>query len=308
MAVPTEPYIAEKDLVKAVQTARYLGRPLLLEGEAGCGKTRLAYAVAAEMGFPIQEISIRSSSKAEDLLYQYDALRRLYDIHEVKYSSDLPNGVDPRQRENYVGLGPLGQAIEWAQEDYPSVVLIDEVDKADIDFPNDLLEVLDRMSFHIPELANKKYDALKGEERQDRRIYLPVIIVTSNREKELPRAFLRRCIYHYIHFPQPAMLDEIVSKHLKKSITPLFVEAVRKFWALRDPNNGIAWRKRPGTSELLDWIFMLEKDGISQAELDAFKKLQPKDFPHKGTLVKDHYDLNAIENLILTPSVASGNI
>lgn len=285
-----EPYIPSESLIKAVNTALYLRRPLLIEGDPGCGKTRLAYAVAYELGYPLHECYIRSTSLARDLLYNYDALRRLYDIQEARVQE---NHGEYKPREEYVELGELGQAIKDSENDIPSVVLIDEIDKADIDFPNDLLLELDRLQFQVKE-APQKYDALKGKTRKERREFLPLIIITSNREKELPRAFLRRCLFYYLNFPDESTLEKIVTSHFQPSLTPLFQEALKRFWQLRQQTK---WRKSPGTSEFLDWLAVLEaneKTGKITAETIASYQLQ--DLPYLETLVKTQSDLNELRN------------
>ncbi len=186
-------------MAEAVNDALYLRRPLLLEGEPGCGKTRLAYSIAYELGYPLKECYIRSTSRAEELLYTYDNIRRLYDLQEYRFLqgqleekdiNNSPQATNVIERKRYIELGKLGEAIELSDKNnIPSVVLVDEVDKADIDFPNDLLLVLDRLQFEVKEVKNLKYDALRGEEREDRKDVLPLIIITSNQEKELPKAF-----------------------------------------------------------------------------------------------------------------------
>lgn len=194
LVVTPEPYVPDQELIKAVNVALYLRRPLLLEGEPGCGKTRLAFAIAHELGYPLKECNIRSTSLAQELLYTYDGLRRLYDMQ-----GSPEERARALERKQYVSFGKLGEAIRLAEQNIPSVVLIDEIDKADIDFPNDLLQVLDRLQFEISEVNNLRFDALQGE-REQRRSVLPLIIITSNREKELPKPFLRRCLYYYIQF------------------------------------------------------------------------------------------------------------
>ncbi|MDJ0799096.1 MAG: MoxR family ATPase [Calothrix sp. MO_167.B12] len=183
--IPTikEPYIASKDLAEAVNDALYLRRPLLLEGEPGCGKTRLAYSVAYELGYPLKECYIRSTSRAQDLLYTYDAVRRLYDLQERslikknEFNAENKEENDTRNqnfsRRQYVELGKLGEAIELAEKNIPSVVLIDEIDKADIDFPNDLLLVLDKLQFEVDEVQGWKFDALQNQTTRQRRDFLP---------------------------------------------------------------------------------------------------------------------------------------
>ncbi len=315
-----EPYIALPSLVEAVNAALYLRRPLLLEGEPGCGKTRLAYAVAYELGYPLYTCYIRSTSRAQDLLYEYDALRRLYDVQEsnlrakklqeggaVEVSGDA---LDPK---NYVHLGELGEAINLsAAEERPSVVLIDEIDKADIDFPNDLLQPLDEMKFTIRE-TNRNIDALSDKSRKERRNILPLFIITSNREKELPQPFLRRCLFYYIKFPDLTTMRQVVKSHSKDfNKTPiqsekpllmsdLFEKALIKFWSLRKER---VWRKIVGTSELLDWLRVLEEEEslgkLTAEKLEGINLL--KDLPHLETLIKTQSDRDKAENFMLSDS------
>jgi MoxR-like ATPase len=303
-----EPYAAQADLIEAVNLALHLRRPLLLEGEPGCGKTRLAHAVAFELGFPLQECYIRSTSKARDLLYTFDAVRRLYDIQEIavrwpsraiprgEESQPVPMPTPVQSRSAYVTLGKLGEAIKLSQENIPTVVLIDEIDKADLDFPNDLLLELDRLKFEIDEAEDGRgYDALAGKTRQQRTPALPLILVTSNREKELPRPFLRRCLYYFVRFPDPAALQGIIERHSGSSLTPLYQEALNKFWQLRQQSE-FRWRKIPSASELLDWIQALERDETA-GKLDASRlaQLSLPDLPHLATLVKTQGDLEALK-------------
>lgn len=289
-----EPYIADKSLVEAVNIALYLRRPLLLEGDPGCGKTRLAFAVAYELGYRLNECYIRSTSRAQDLLYSYDAVQRLYDIQERNVSADTRN-LFPRQK--YVTLGKLGEAIRLSQENTPSVVLIDEIDKADIDFPNDLLLVLDRLQFEVSEVSDWKFDALQGQRRDARRDVLPLFIITSNREKELPKPFLRRCLYYYIDFPDQAALRHILRSHFQKELSPLFIEAVKKFWELRY-QEGFRWRKIPGTSELLDWVWILERDEqVGKIMPQQLAEMRLGDLPYLETLVKTQSDRDALSKI-----------
>ena len=286
-----EAYIASKSLTDAVNTAIYLRRPLLLEGDPGCGKTRLAYAVAYELGYPLHACYIRSTSRAQDLLYDYDALGRLYDIQEAKAT----NTTKVTSRNQYVTLGELGKAIEQSQNDIPSVVLIDEIDKADIDFPNDLLLELDRLQFQVKEVPEIKFDALKSKNRKERQEFLPLIIITSNREKELPKPFLRRCLFYYVEFPSDKILREILKSHFQPKLTPIFETALQKFWELRKLRS---WRKIPGTSEFLDWVTILERE--HQANKLTVKELEATDsfdLPHLETLVKTQSDNDALKQL-----------
>lgn len=299
-----EPYVAPANLRDAVNMALYLRRPLLLEGEPGTGKTRLAYAVAYELGYPLKEIYIRSTSQARDLLYTYDAVRRLYDIQERaaaaqwrQSNATVDQLTTPFKNEAYVKLGPLGEAIELAAQGTPSVVLIDEIDKADIDFPNDLLLVLDRLQFNIDEIPNRRYDALCGQTREERRDVLPLVIITSNREKELPAPFLRRCLFYYIPFPNQAELTQIVQAHFQQEMTPLFGIALQKFWTLREAVD-FHWRKAPSTSELLDWVRMLEADA-STGQLDAqgLSTTSLNKLPRVEALFKTQSDCEALAAL-----------
>ena len=254
-----EPYVISDSLREAINLAIYLRRPLLVEGEAGCGKTRLARAVAYELGLPFYPWYIRSSSKAQEGLYSYDALARLHDVQLRQFdlasaaetsTAGQPRRRDPLNSREYILPGPLGQA--FALRDRPAVVLIDEIDKADIDFPNDLLSVLDDpWEFKIPEInatVRASHDCL------------PIVIITSNKEKgNLPLPFLRRCLYYFIDFPDnEERLKAIVEAHFggqaKSPSGDLVTAAVRRFLSLRaDPS----LYKKPGTSELLDWITAL---------------------------------------------------
>lgn len=292
-----EPYIPDRELVKAVNVALYLRRPLLLEGEPGCGKTRLAFAIAHELGYPLKECYIRSTSLAQELLYTYDGLRRLHDMQ-----GSPKERARALKRKQYISFGKLGEAILLAEQNIPSVVLIDEIDKADIDFPNDLLQVLDRLQFEISEVNNLKFDALQGG-REQRRNVLPLIIITSNREKELPKPFLRRCLYYYIQFPDRDMLKEIIKAHFHQSeVVPgsLFDVALTKFEGLRSPENAIRWRKTPGTGEMLDWISVLHRDERA-GEIDSQLLDQSSlgSLPYPETLVKTQSDQQALTKIRL---------
>ncbi len=287
-----EPYLPSLGLIEAVNVALYLRRPLLLEGDPGCGKTRLAYAVAYELGYPLMECYIHSNHRARDLLYTYDAVRRLYDIQEKT----------AKPHKEYVSLGPLGQAIQLSENDQPSVVLIDEIDKADIDFPNDLLLTLDRLWFKADEVPESKSESdSKGgfridahKEDKTRKDMWPLIIITSNREKELPKAFLRRCLFYYIPFPDESALQQILVTHfphLKE--TPLFSLALSRFWQLKKAL--VQWRKALSTSELLDWIEILERDEkLGKLTVEKLKDVNLKDLPHLEVLVKTQSDLEAL--------------
>jgi MoxR-like ATPase len=303
-----EPYVAPANLRDAVNMALYLRRPLLLEGEPGTGKTRLAYAVAYELGYPLKEIYIRSTSQARDLLYTYDTVRRLYDIQEraaaAQWRPSNPSegkaalAID---NEAYIKLGPLGEAIELAEQGTPSVVLIDEIDKADIDFPNDLLLVLDRLQFSIDEVPKRRYDALSGQTREEQRDRLPLVVITSNREKELPAPFLRRCLFYYIPFPNQAELEQIVAAHFQQEITPLFGVSLQKFWSLRETVE-VRWRKAPSTSELLDWVRMLEADAaVGGIDAQTLAATPLSKLPRVEALLKTQSDREVLTTLTSQP-------
>lgn len=285
--IEPEPYQATPELAEAINVALYLRRPLLVEGDPGCGKTRLAYAAAYELGYPLKECYIRSTSRAQDLLYTYDAVRRLYDIQEKVH----------KPHKDYISLGPLGQAINLSQQGTPSVVLIDEIDKADIDFPNDLLLVLDRLWFKADEVPDTeggfRIDARKEE--RTRKDLWPLIIVTSNREKELPKPFLRRCLFYYISFPNWDTLSKIVASHAQQTITPMFETAIRRFWQLREQQT-FTWRKIPSTSELLDWVQLLERDEITGSlTTTALANAALGQLPYLEALVKTQSDIDALK-------------
>jgi MoxR-like ATPase len=276
-----EPYLADPELIEAVNLAIYLRRPLLLEGEAGCGKTRLASAVAYELGLPLYRWNIRSDTKALEGQYTYDAILRLYDVQTKQF--DLNSARDPSDVQAYCKLGAIGKAFELA--DCPAVVLIDEIDKADQDFPNDLLTVLDQpWSFFIPE-TNKTIQATTGNE--------PIVIVTSNKEKgNLPAPFLRRCIYHFVKFPDdPQRLEEIVAQHYRdreakaQPKSSLVAEASKRFLEVRKAKS---WVKTPGTSEFLDWVEALQNFATKPYGLE---KLPPEDLlPYRDLLFKLRVD------------------
>lgn len=262
-----EPYRASPELIRAVNLALKLERPLLLEGEAGCGKTRLAYAVAYELGLPLYSWSVRSTSKAQDGLYTYDAMLRLHDVQLRKHSPEAVSDLKrkPEVAADYRCFGALGKAFQL--QECPAVVLIDEIDKADLDFPNDLLTVLDRRgSFDIPETGELSVTAK----------HTPLVIVTSNKEKgNLPAPFLRRCIYFYLDFPNEAELQEIVAEHYRerirqKEFQALTETAARRFQQLRAEGR---LDKKPGTSEFLDWVEALGEERYPAATLGKVEKL-----------------------------------
>ncbi|WP_454656299.1 AAA family ATPase [Bosea beijingensis] len=267
----TENYVATEDLTVAVNAAIRLERPLLVKGEPGTGKTVLAEEIAAALGAPLITWHIKSTTKAQQGLYEYDAVSRLRD-------SQLG---DPRVSEigNYIKRGKLWEA--FAAPVRP-VLLIDEIDKADIEFPNDLLLELDRMEFHVYETA----ETIKAAQR-------PVMIITSNNEKELPDAFLRRCFFHYIRFPDAETMQAIVEVHFPGIKKRLMEEALRLFFEVREVP-GI--KKKPSTSELLDWLKLLVAEDIGPEVLRERdpRKLIP---PLHGALLKNEQDVSLFEKL-----------
>jgi len=268
----TETYVATEDLMMAVNAAITLERPLLIKGEPGTGKTMLALEVANALTRPLIQWHVKSTSKAQQGLYEYDAVSRLRD-------SQLG---DPRVHEisNYIKRGPLWEAFE---ADGPTVVLIDEVDKADIEFPNDLLRELDRMEFYVYEMQQ----LIRARHR-------PTIIITSNNEKELPDAFLRRCFFHYIRFPDKETMERIVAVHYPNIKKNLLREAMEAFFEIRDVP-GV--KKKPSTSELLDWLKLLMAEDISPEVLHS--KDQHKIIPPlHGALLKNEQDVHLFERLV----------
>lgn len=267
----TSDYVATDDLRIAVNAAITLERPLLVKGEPGTGKTVLAIEVAKAVGVPILEWHIKSTTKAQQGLYEYDAVSRLRD-------SQLG---DERVKDiaNYIRKGKLWEAFVHAER---PVLLIDEIDKADIEFPNDLLQELDRMEFHVYETG----ETVKAQNR-------PIVIITSNNEKELPDAFLRRCFFHFIKFPDAETMREIVEVHFPGLKGRLVGEAMRIFYELRDVP-GV--KKKPSTSELLDWIKLLLNEDISEETLRESdpRKLIP---PLHGALLKNEQDVQLFERL-----------
>ena len=267
----TSDYVATEDLKVAVNAAIALERPLLIKGEPGTGKTVLAYEVAKALNAPLLTWHIKSTTKAQQGLYEYDAVTRLRD-------SQLG---DERVKDvkNYIKQGKLWEAFET---DERPVLLIDEIDKADIEFPNDLLLELDQMEFHVYETG----ETVKARVR-------PIVIITSNNEKELPDAFLRRCFFHYIRFPDGETMRLIVESHYPSIKPRLVEEAMRSFFALREMPG---LKKKPTTSELLDWLKLLLNEDVSPETLrerDA-KKLIP---PLHGALLKNEQDVHLFEKL-----------
>ena len=272
----TKSYVATEDLRISVNAAIKLERPILVKGEPGTGKTQLAIEIAEALGKPIFEWHIKSTTKAEQGLYEYDAVSRLRD-------SQLG---DERVKDisNYIVRGKVWDAFD--SENKP-VLLIDEIDKADIEFPNDLLRELDRMEFYVHE--TKELVTAKNR---------PIIIITSNNEKELPDAFLRRCFFHYIRFPDMKTMKEIVDVHYPKIKKMLLKEALDTFYRIRDIQ-GI--KKKPSTSELLDWIKLLLAEDVPP---EALRNTNKKDSipPFYGALIKNEQDVHLFEQLIFMES------
>ena len=268
----TERYVATDDLTTAVNAAVTLSRPLLIKGEPGTGKTQLAEEVAKSLGKPLYEWHIKSTTKAQQGLYEYDAVSRLRD-------SQLG---DARVAEigNYILKGRLWEAFTSEQR---PVLLIDEIDKADIEFPNDLLRELDRMEFYVYETR----ELVKARHR-------PIILITSNNEKELPDAFLRRCFFHYIRFPDAATMARIVEVHYPGLKPELLKEALESFYRLRDVPG---LKKKPSTSELLDWLKLLLAEDIPPEALRSGdgKAAIP---PLYGALLKNEQDVHLFEQLV----------
>ena len=266
----TADYIADKDLMVAVNAAIALERPLLVKGEPGTGKTELARQVASALGLDMIEWSIKSTTKAQQGLYEYDAVSRLRDS---QLGDARVNDVG-----NYIRQGKLWQAFAAGRK---TVLLIDEIDKADIEFPNDLLQELDRMEFHVYETG----ETVKASVR-------PIVIITSNNEKELPDAFLRRCFFHYIRFPDADTLTRIVEVHYPGIKQALIRNALTQFYEIRE-TPGL--RKKPSTSEALDWIRLLVAEDVDPADLRADpKQALPK---LHGALLKNEQDVHLFERL-----------
>ena len=277
----TKSYISTEDLSMAVNAAINLERPLLIKGEPGTGKTMLALEVAESLELPLYEWNIKSTTKAQQGLYEYDAVTRLRD-------SQLG---DERVKDisNYIEKGKLWEAFVSEER---AVLLIDEIDKADIEFPNDLLQEIDRMEFYVYETK----ETVKA-------IHRPIVIITSNNEKELPDAFLRRCFFHYISFPDRETMQEIVKVHHPKIKQKLVKEALDIFFDVRKVPG---LRKKPSTSELVDWLKLLMSDDLPDEILknrDATKAIPPL----YGALIKNEQDVQLLERLAFMARRESGN-
>jgi MoxR-like ATPase len=266
----TNEYISTKDLTIAVNAAITLERPLLVKGEPGTGKTELAKQVAKSLDLKIFEWSVKSTTKAQQGLYEYDAVSRLRDSQiGDKNVSDI---------KKYIKKGKIWNAFESTQK---SVLLIDEIDKADVEFPNDLLQELDKMEFFVYETG----EVIKSKNR-------PIVIITSNNEKELPDAFLRRCFFHYIQFPDQETLIKIINVHFPKIKKIILDRALQRFFEIRE-TPGL--KKKPSTSEVLDWLKLLLTEDIDPSELkNDGKNLLPK---LHGALLKNEQDIQLFERL-----------
>ena len=258
----SQDYVASEELMRAVNIAMVLQKPLLIKGEPGTGKTVLAEAIAKSLGKELIIWNIKSTTKAQDGLYVYDVVQRLYD------SQFGGEGVD--DIEKYVKLGKLGEAFT---ADDQVILLIDEIDKADLEFPNDLLWELDRMEFHIPETGR----TVTAKHR-------PIVIITSNAEKELPDAFLRRCVFHYIEFPDRELMAEIVNVHFQDLDQHLLDQVLEAFYRIRSLPQ---IKKKPSTSEIIDWIQALIHGGYDPDRVVA-------EVPYLGVLLKKNEDMDAL--------------
>ncbi len=264
----TSDYIAAPDLMQTVNVAVQLSRPLLIKGEPGTGKTMLAQSIAKGLEMPLLIWNVKSTTKAQDGLYVYDTVQRLYDGQF--------GDSDVSDIAQYIKLGKLGEAFSAEER---VVLLIDEIDKADLEFPNDLLWELDQMEFHIPET----HETVKARQR-------PIVLITSNAEKELPDAFLRRCVFHYIEFPDEEMMERIVRVHVPGLDKRLLDLAIQAFYWLRDVPG---LQKKPSTSELIDWVQALERGGVDPKEIAAR-------LPFMGVLLKKDHDVDVAQRALAT--------
>lgn len=256
-------YVASDELMRAVNIAKALEKPLLIKGEPGTGKTMLAQSVSNALGKKLIIWNIKSTTKAQDGLYVYDVVQRLYD------SQFGGEGVDDIKK--YVHLGKVGEAFN---SDEQVILLIDEIDKADLEFPNDLLWELDKMEFYIPETG----ETIKAKKR-------PIVIITSNAEKELPDAFLRRCIFHYIEFPNEELMKEIIKVHYPDLDKNIINQTIAAFYYVRSLKD---IQKKPSTSEIIDWIQALTISGIPLEKIT-------KEIPFAGVILKKNEDIDALE-------------
>ena len=261
----TNQYVASNELMMAVNIAVTLQKPLLIKGEPGTGKTMLAQAVSDALDKKLIIWNVKSTTKAQDGLYVYDVVQRLYDSQF--------GGKDVENVEQYVKLGKLGDAFT---ADEQVILLIDEIDKADLEFPNDLLWELDRMEFHIPETGK----TITAKHR-------PVVIITSNAEKELPDAFLRRCVFHYIDFPNKELMADIVRVHYPDLDERLLTQVLEAFYKIRQLP---AIKKKPSTSEIIDWIQALQHGGVNPDRI-------VKEVPYLGVLLKKNEDMDTLRRV-----------
>ncbi|HMX09905.1 MAG TPA: MoxR family ATPase [Burkholderiaceae bacterium] len=276
----SDQYVATQDLMLAVNAAITLKRPLLVKGEPGTGKTMLAEEVASALGLPLLQWHIKSTTKAQQGLYEYDAVSRLRDSQ----LSDADSAEKVRDIRNYIVKGTLWQAFTAEQ---PVALLIDEIDKADIEFPNDLLRELDRMEFYVYETR----ELVRAKHR-------PLVFITSNNEKELPDAFLRRCFFHYIKFPDAPTMQQIVDVHFPNLKKELLAAALKNFYDVR---NLPGLKKKPSTSELLDWLKLLVAEDIPAEVLrNPDEKVSVP--PLVGALLKNEQDLTLFEKLVFMQS------
>ncbi len=259
----TDGYIASSSLIDAVNAAIALQRPLLIKGEPGTGKTLLAEHVAESLGHPLEKWHIKSTSKAQEGLYVYDTVQRLND---ARFGDGNVSEI-----RSYIKLGAMGRAFN---ADKPHVLLIDEIDKADLEFPNDLLRELDEMRFTVMETGDEVVAKIR-----------PLVIITSNNERELPDAFLRRCVFHFIDFPDRDLMQQIVAVHHPHLETKLLDQVLVKFFWLREQNQ---LRKKPSTSELIDWISVLLRSGMTADDIEQH-------IPFLGALLKNEQDTEALD-------------
>jgi MoxR-like ATPase len=276
----SEQYVATQDLMLAVNAAITLQRPLLIKGEPGTGKTMLAEEVAKALDLPLLQWHIKSTTKAQQGLYEYDAVSRLRDSQ----LSDTESAEKVRDIRNYIVKGTLWQAFTAEQ---PVALLIDEIDKADIEFPNDLLRELDRMEFYVYETR----EMVRARHR-------PLVFITSNNEKELPDAFLRRCFFHYIKFPEAETMQKIVDVHFPNLKKELLAAALKNFYQVR---NLPGLKKKPSTSELIDWLKLLVAEDIPLEALQSGDQSVAIP-PLVGALLKNEQDLSLFEKLIYMQS------